>query len=349
MSEYASTATLKQIGQRLAGAKNILITTHFKVDGDAIGSALALARVLSVGGKRCDVWLSGPIERGLLLIAPPTPIHRVEKGLPRDDYDLIVIVDTGAWSQLEGLADWLRPRREKIIVIDHHRQGDDIASMRYVDPSAAATTQIILELTEEMDWPISGGVGGAAEALFAGLATDTGWFRFAGADASAFAAAARLLAMGVDKSRLYQIIEETYRPQRLALEARALSSIEYHLDGAAALMSLRLHDFKETGGSVEDLTNLINEPMTVEQVRVSILLSQSEPGKTKIGLRSKPRAAGDQSSLLVDVNALARLFGGGGHTHAAGARVTVDLDAARLAVLDALGKIAGPALPSRRS
>ena len=110
------------------------------------------------------------------------------------------------------------------------------------------------------DAPGSGGVGSIAEALFAGLATDTGWFRFSGADAAVFALASRLLSAGVDKDRLYRQLEETARPQRIDLLARAMGSIQWLANGRAALMRLRPEDFAQSSGSSEDLAGAVNAP-----------------------------------------------------------------------------------------
>lgn len=336
---YTSNATIAQIAKRVLAGNRILITTHTKPDGDAMGSVLALARALQAKDKLADVFLMGPIESNLITIAGRTPFRLVDREPPGDAYDLAIVVDTGSWSQLESLADWLRVRHSMVVSIDHHPHGDDIASMRLVQPDAVSTTAIVAPLLGEMGCELTGGVGGVAEALFVGLATDSGWFRYANAGAEAFALAAKLLACGVDKPRLFQILEETYGPQRLALEARALASVEFVSNGSVAIQTLRLVDFQETGAAPEDLTGLVNTPLSVGQVRVSILISQNSPGVTKLSFRSKPALPdsmipGDgQRSEVVDVNVLAQRFGGGGHVHAAGARVKMDVEAARAAIV----------------
>jgi phosphoesterase RecJ-like protein len=191
---------------------------------------------------------------------------------------------------------------------------------------------MIVPLLDELGCEITADV---AEALYVGIATDTGWFRFENVSAETFVIAARLLRCGVDKSRLYETLEESYPPGRLALEARALSSVEYARDGVVAIQSLTLDDFDQTGCSVEDLTNIVNRPMVVGRVRVSILLAETKPGHTKMSFRSKPTADGEE---WTDVNRLAQQFGGGGHVFAAGARMSADLAEARRAVLDVVGR-----------
>ncbi len=329
MAEYASTATVGQVAGRLLRARRVLLTTHTKPDGDGFGAALALWRALRGRGTAADIYLMGPLESRLKEIAGDTP-YLLDRGRPPDDsYDLVVVLDTGSWSQLDPIAGWLRQRPGAVVGVDHHVKGDDVAPMRLVDPTAASTTQMLVPLLEEMGCAITEGRGGIAEAIFVGLATDTGWFRYSNADARAIRLAADLLERGVDKSRLYQVIEETFRPQRLALAARALSSLEYALEGTVAIMSLRRGDFSETGGRLDDVSELVNTPMSVRQVRASVLLAETGPGKTKLSFRSKPDTSGSGDGAPMDMNVLAQHFGGGGHVHAAGANVEMRLDDAK--------------------
>jgi len=341
-TSYQSTATIPQLADRIRRAQRVMLCTHTKPDGDALGSCLALSRALDTLGKQSDIFLMGPIDSSLLALAHTTPMHYVEDQPPGEDYDLIVILDTGAWKQLEPLGDYLKNHRDIIIGVDHHTNGDDIAPQRIVDARCASTTQVLANLLDELDVPLVGGEGGISDALFVGLATDTGWFRFDNADAEAFAFATRLLRTGVDKSRLYQQVEETQRPQRLQLAARALQSIGFVDDESVAVMSLSQRDFEETGGMPQDITGLINEPMFVRQVRVSILLTQREEDLTKVSFRSKPPGPGQAPDEFTDVNRLAEKFGGGGHVHAAGCVLNMNLDDARRAIIEAVETPAEP-------
>jgi len=336
MNDYASTTDLVEVARRIGEAERLAVCTHRKPDGDALGSALAIARALSRFGKHVDVVLMGPIEPPLIELIGDTPVQRVEDEMPGDDHDLVLVLDTGAWPQLEPIGDWLRACSDKVIVIDHHPVGDDVSPLRIVEPRAAATTQIVLALLDELGFDLAAGIvpaspgrrGAAhsvAEALFVGLATDTGWFCFSNADAAAFAVGARLLALGVDKSALYRLIEETHRPERLALQARALASIEYLRDGAVAVQSLSRQDFAETGATIEDLTSMVNAPMIVGTVRAAVLLAEVEPGRVKMSFRAKPSEIDDD---LTRINELAARFGGGGHAFAAGGSFDGDLPGA---------------------
>jgi len=326
MSDYRSNTTIAEIAKRLLAARRILITTHAKPDGDAMGSCLALARALESKGRVASIFIAGPIERALFALAGTTPFTNLERQPPGDDYDAAVVVDTGAWSQLEAMKSWLQKHHSKVIGVDHHPRGDsDVAALRIVDSDAVSTTAVLVPLIEALGFDLcqgSGGVNSVAEALFAGLATDSGWFRYPNATADAFTLAAKLLACGVDKPRLYQILEENYQPTRLAMEARALASLEYARGGAFATITLTAVDFTETGAAVEELTGIVNLPMVVGAVRASILIAQERPGDVvKLSFRSKGAPPGAPADQFVDVNVLAAKFGGGGHVHASGAKV----------------------------
>lgn len=336
---YSSTATYAELADRFHAANRVALVSHFKADGDSIGSMLAIARALETLGKHAMVVLTGPVDENLMELAGTTPsmkIDAVDDADPGDAFDLIAVVDTGAWSQLELVAPWLKRNAQRVIGIDHHAHGDDVAPARVVDASCASTTQMIVSLLDVMNVPIDGGVESIGEALFLGLATDTGWFRHSNAGSEVFSVAARLLESGVDKSRLHQIIEESHRPQRLRLEARALNSMIYVCDETVAIMSLSLEDFEQTGGTVKDLTGMVNLPLVVRTTQVSILIAQTEPGRTKASFRSKSSINPLDPDEFVDVNELAQQFGGGGHIHAAGAKFDMDVMEARSTIVDVL-------------
>ena len=326
MSEftYETNTTVEAIADRLRSARTVLITSHEKPDGDAIGSCAALARALRSLGIEVEVWLLGAVTPNLAALAEDLTPRHAPPEQPADDYDLCVVVDTGSWTQLAPLKEFLAGRRDSIIGIDHHRRGDDIASMRLVDPSAASCTQVLVPLIDALGVPLTeGGTADGwfsiAEAIMLGLATDTGWFRFESFDASGFVLGSRLMEARADKNRLIRLVEECDRPQRILMAGRALSSAEFFHSEQAVVMTLALDDFEAVGARPEELSGIVNQPMSVGSVEVSVLLTQSEAGRVKGSFRSKPPLESG-SSRYVDVNQVAAEFGGGGHIHAAGAR-----------------------------
>lgn len=322
-ASYCGNAEPRAIAERFRTARSAVVLTHAKPDGDAVGSVLAVLRMLKSIGCDPKAWIVGPIDFSLQPFLEGEPISTPAAGMPREEPDLVVVVDTGSWSQIDAMAEWLRPRVSRAVIIDHHRSGDPaMASQRLIETACASTTQCLLRVADELGLEIGGhgrSAGSIAEALFIGLATDTGWFRFSNADAAVFEAVARLLRAGVEKDRLYRQIEETARPQRLRLMARALSSLEFHGGDRAALITLTREDMESIGGGAEDLSGIVNAPMAVGSVEVSVLATVHEQGVVKLSFRSKP--ASTRGGPFVDVDRLASLYGGGGHVHAAGAKV----------------------------
>lgn len=327
MSEYVTNTTPEEVAAAIRSAGSIALATHAKPDGDALGSLLALARALGDEGREVRPCIVPPLTPPLAQTVGRTPIERVTEP-PDFEPDLILVCDTGARSQLGPLAAWIEERREKTIVLDHHVHGDDVAARRIVDPTAASATIIVGRVLRAMGAEMTGGPFGVAEALLMGVATDTGWFRFKSAGPEAFRFAADLMEAGANKNRLYTLIEESDRLERLLLTQRALASLEFIGDGRVALMRVGPADFDETGGSREEVGGLVNLPLGLREVAVSIFLSSEEKNETKVSFRSKPPREGEPESSFVDVNELAQRLGGGGHVHAAGARLAMPIERA---------------------
>lgn len=329
--DYRSNATADDLAARIRECTDACVITHQKADGDAMGSLLATVRMCRALGKRAVGYLAGGIDPNIQALAEEGEVRHVSRGLPGPGHDLVLIVDTGSRSQLEPYLPWLEPLREKTILMDHHRSGDDLASLRLIRPECASATMVVADVVRALDISMVRSGGRAhrsiAEALFAGLATDTGWFRFASADSAAFALASELLALGVDKSSLYRQLEENERAERLAAMSRALASVRYLQDGRIAVMHLRPEDFAASRARPEDIGGIVNETMRIGSVCMSVLMSEQEKGITKMSFRSKPRGTGQP---FYDVNVLAKRFNGGGHAQAAGGRLPLTIDDAWL-------------------
>jgi phosphoesterase RecJ-like protein len=329
---YHTNTTVEDLARELRAARSVLVTTHQKPDGDALGSVLAVVRACQAVGVPAEGWVVDPCEGNLRSFEGSScvvHVHPRKPELPRGDYDLVVVVDTGAWTQLEVIAPWLRERHAQVIGFDHHARGDFVAARRVVDVGCGSCTALLARLVDAMGVSLAAGAdergrGSIAEALYMGLATDTGWFRFPNARAAEFALAARLLEAGVDKDAMYQQIEQSSRAERVELQACALSSLEMLSAGRVALMRLRAADFAETGAMLEETAGIVNIPMEIAAVRASILVVEdAQAGIIKLSFRSKPA---DDSGSFIDVNELAARFGGGGHVHAAGAKQQGTLD-----------------------
>lgn len=322
---YESTATLMDVAADLKHAQRVVITTHAKPDGDAIGSTLGLHRALkAVGVESVVVYLGYFPERFEGVVGDDDRVlyDREEDGAPFDDercagVDRVVICDTGARQQVASALGFLEGKGAMTTIIDHHRSGNaEMAAVRHIDSGASAACVLVAELCALLlDTPASRLDGAIAEPLYLGIATDTGWFRHTNTDPRTLRLAADLLACGVDADRLVRMSEYGDPPGRVELLRRALNQTRLFCDDRAAIMKLHAQDLVASGVEAGDTGGLVDVVRSVRTVEVVALLVELDDGRVKVSMRSK---GGDDP---VDVSALANAMGGGGHFHAAGARV----------------------------
>ncbi len=336
MSENSTNSAFDRVVARLADAGRVLIVTHARPDGDGLGSMAGLAAAARAVGRDAALLVPSDVpERYAFLFPEGLPAGADRFGELAEAADLVIIVDTCAAEQLDGLGDALAAVREKVVVIDHHATADDIGSARWLDTSAAAAGVMTLEVIEALGWPVT---APAVEALLTAMATDTGWFRFANTDGRCLRAAAGLLDAGARADELYERLYMADRPERMDLLRVVLDGLELHHDRRIATMVVRRADFAATGARPDETENLVNEALRIGCVETAIFLAENPPScdadepVVRVSLRSRGG---------VDVSRVAASFGGGGHARAAGLRSTENIDVlkARLvrAVADRLG------------
>ncbi len=339
MSENASPDPAEargEIARRLSAAKTIVLLTHDRPDGDGLGAMMALAAAARGRGKTAlPACTDGVPGRYAFLTAGEALLDATALAEAAKTCDCLVVLDTCTMNQLESVAAVVTAARDKAVVIDHHLTAEPIAPVRWCDPTAAAAGVMVAELLAELDWPITPPV---AEALLTAVGCDTGWFRFSNTDSRALAVAARCLDAGASADAMCRKLYQSDRPQRLALLARALAGLQLHYDGRVAVMTLAAGDFAATGAAPAETENIINEPMSIGEVCVSILLVEAD-GRIRVSLRSKPTPA-PPAGAPIDVARVARTLGGGGHARAAGARLTTTLAQATHTVLAAIANAA---------
>jgi bifunctional oligoribonuclease and PAP phosphatase NrnA len=283
-------------------------------------------------GIEAEALLLSHLPRKYAFIFRETGVvhHDAEQGWPAgldlNSYDALVVVDTGTWSQLPGLEERVKAYAKPKIVVDHHLTQQDWADVKLVDTAAAAAGEIVMRVLERWGVNIDRGI---ADALYLAIVTDTGWFQFSNTSPQTLRTGARLMEAGVDTDRMYQILYQSERAERVALQTRAQQSLELLLGGRLAVMRIRKRDFDETNANVPDTENLINVPLQIGTVEVSVLLTEprEERGPVRVSLRSKGQ---------VDVAQFAEQFGGGGHARASGLKLDVPFDEAHDRVVGAM-------------
>ncbi|MBL4809568.1 MAG: DHH family phosphoesterase [Phycisphaerales bacterium] len=348
-SIWTNTIDAKAVADWIDTKKTLVLLTHTKPDGDALGSTLALARAINLkrgttgAVSAAECWYATPMPDWGKKLATPTKYKLINPPQPAPavlDPDGIIITDTGSWSQLAPFKEFLEPRLDRTTIIDHHLQGNaEISTRRLLDTTAAAAVQPaarvcchLLELDNPSQLPID-----IATPLYVGLATDTGWFKHSNVNGQVMRLAGQLLDAGVNHSNLFAMLYQNDRTPRLKLMGRALNSIEILKDKNAAIMQLTHEDFKQTKAAPGDSGGFVDIPQSVEAIRVVAILNEQHDQDgtfTKISLRSKPDPWNDQPA--VDVNQVCQTLGGGGHARAAGAKVRQGLEETKRLLIEAL-------------
>lgn len=333
LSDDVSGRPVSEVLVEMAGlllqAQSVLIATHVGPDGDAIGSSTALALGLRKLGKEARVFSASAVDDRFEGIIAPGMVETVdEAGVATltGKFDLCVLLDTSEPVRAGVLEPVVFAPEQKRICIDHHLlAGEYSFDSHLVLQSSPATACLVLWLLDELEIAVEADI---ASALWLALATDTGWFRFSNAGRLAFQCAERLLEAGIDTEELYGLIYGSRSEQKTRLWGRMLLEHKLDLDGRLVWSSVSREALAELGAVREDLDGAIDLLKGVKGTSVAALLSQLDEGSFKVSLR----AVED-----LDVEKIARGFGGGGHAKAAGysARGTIEeiLDALKEALV----------------
>jgi phosphoesterase RecJ-like protein len=298
---------LKPVADEIRAANRFLLTTHENPDGDALGSLLAMHRILGLLGKDSVMFLSEkefplPVEYRFL------PLEEVFHEPPADHVDRVVVfLDCGNIDRMP--VEWLKRENVCILNIDHHHDNTRFGDVNVVDTEASSTAEIVYELVKELGVELTPDI---ASALYVGLVTDTGRFMYENTDPRAHRMAAELIEAGVNVNDTYRRLYERVPIEKLRLVARALDKVEQVDGGALAITYITAEDYEASGASEVLTEGIIDHLRSLEGASVAALVRDKAdgPAPRKVSLRSMNGG--------VDVSRIAREKGGGGHERAAG-------------------------------
>jgi phosphoesterase RecJ-like protein len=316
----------------LRSHSSFLLTGHENPDGDCVGAQASLSHLLRALGKTAHIVNPDPISASFDFLRQHTKFdsHRASEALP--EFDVAILLDCSQLSRVGPLGRRLGSSGKPIAVIDHHvGSADGDGSVCYVDATAAATGALVRRLFRELDVPLS---REAAEGVFLSLVADTGWFRYSNADQEVFAMASELIGLGVEPAKIYDTIHRRNHADSPGILADALGRHRLLCGGQLAMVTLD-KSLVDRGAKAEFDTDAVLEPLrSIDGVEVVALLKERFDGTVKCSLRAR----GD-----VDVQAIVRSFGGGGHKKAAGATMRLSLLEAERALEQAIEQALSPA------
>ena len=304
----ATEAELDRVVEELRNGERFLLTTHEAPDGDALGSLLAMHHILEQLGKDSVMFLAAkefplPVEYRFL------PLTDVFHEPPADVVDrVLVFLDCGNIERMP--VGFLSREGAKVINIDHHHDNTRFGAINLVATSASCTAEIVLEIAKRLGATLTPEI---ASALYVALVTDTGRFMYENTGAAAHRMAAELIEAGVNVNDIYRRLYERVPIEKLRLVARALENVERYEDGRLAVTYIGAEDYRATGATEVLTEGIVDYLRALEGAAVAAVIRDKTDGGNatrKVSLRSTDGA--------VDVSAIARVHGGGGHRRAAG-------------------------------
>ena len=312
----AVASEIERVVAEVRDRDRFILTAHEGPDGDALGSLLGMHHLLTQLGKDSLMFMAAkefplPIEYRFL------PLEEVFHEPPADMADrTVVFLDCGNIDRMP--VDFLTDGGNFVINIDHHHDNTRFGDANLVDTGASSTAEIVYELVHRLGGTLTPEI---ASALYVGLVTDTGKFMYENTDAGTHRIAADLIEAGVEVDDTYRRLYEHVPLEKLRLVARALTGIQRHCDDRLVLTYVTSADYEASGAGEEMTEGIIDHLRSVEGAKVAALVrDQGTRGRAarKVSLRS---SEGD-----VDVSAIARAQGGGGHKRAAGFSTDLELE-----------------------
>lgn len=287
---------------------NFLLVCHERIDGDAVGSLLAFGFILK-GLKKNFLMVSKDEIPGVFNFLPG--VSRIKNDFVLGDHGAVILLDngefrrTGFWTRLANC----QSKKIPILNIDHHSKNDiwKIANINYTDPAASSTCEIVFDICQKMNIELSPDL---STCLLLGLYTDTGGFQHQNTTEKVFVIFSELLRRGARLKKISDNISGQKNISLLKLWGIALDRLKLNARFKISYSFLTEKDIADSGGNEEDISGLVNLLNTIPESRLSLLLYETQNGNIKGSLRTEDDH--------VDVAALAKLLGGGGHKKAAG-------------------------------
>lgn len=298
--QTATETTLAQVADAIRRRQRFVIVSHVRPDGDAVGSAMAMAFALERMGKQARVVSRDTPPPPLLTFPGVSGIEIVDR--IDDPGEAVIVMECGdlARTGIQGLDTGF------VINIDHHPGNTMYGALNWFDISAAACGEMVFELIQELGVALSPEM---ATHVYVAILTDTGSFHYSSITPRTFDICRQCTEAGVDPQAVARSIFDSNNLGRLKLFGAVLSRMQLDASGRIAVVYVDRQLASDCGGTYEDTEGLINLPLTVKEIQAVVFFKENGPDDWRVSMRSKGE---------IDVNAVAREFGGGGHKNASG-------------------------------
>ena len=321
-------AAAQEVAALFVAGSRIALTTHVNADGDGLGSEVGMWHLLAARGVRASIANPTPVPDRFTFLMPAGADQSARAAKAIERADAVLVLDISDLGRIGDLAAAVRARGVPVACIDHHvSPGTLPPGPRFVAPEATATAELVFDLATALGWPIT---PECARALYVGILTDTGGFRFSNTSPRALRVAGALLECGVEPESIYEAVYASAPEGRVRLTADVLQTRVVEDDVGLAWVTVPPGALERFDATPDDLDGIVEFPRSIAGVRLALLFRQIANGRIKVSFRSMG---------AVDVAALAQQFGGGGHKKAAGASLDTSLADAQQRVLAAARRV----------
>jgi phosphoesterase RecJ-like protein len=275
-------------------------------DGDCIGSQLALTLALKSQGKDVVCWNQDSLPPKLAFLDPDKLVRKPKRG---QKFDCVIATDAASFERLGSVGHCIG-HRKLFVNIDHHTSNTRYGDLNWIASKEPSTGELIYRLIKAAGWPVSKQM---ADCLFTAVSTDTGSFQYPTTLPGTYHVAGELVRLGANVALICDEVYQSHPLSRVRLLKHLYNRFKLTRENTIAYLWLKKKDFTRTGADVSEAEGLIDHIRDIDPVLVACLFEEVEPEVTRISLRSK--------TPKVDVNQIAGMFGGGGHSAAAGARI----------------------------
>lgn len=314
---------MEQIIDVIQKSSKIAITSHVNPDGDNVGASLALCLALQKLDKQVEFLLDDAIPTVYRFLKGAREVQHYSSFADLD-FDLVISMDCGDLDRLGRVKELAV--KTQLVNIDHHISNTRFGNINLVEENASATAEIAYKLIKSMGIFIDKDM---AECIYTGIVTDTGMFQYSNTTEETHVIAAELIIAGVEPSDIFNKVYQNSPKEKVLLMKEALQSLEFYFDDKVTCVEVSRKQMDSISSEDLDTEGIVNLARDIAGVEVAVFLKEKEPNVIKASLRSKNR---------VDVCAIAKDFGGGGHIRASGCTIHGSLEQARKQILESIEK-----------
>lgn len=315
---------MKEVIKAISENNKFLITAHINLEGDSLGSQLAMKELLISMGKKAYILDSDAVPDHYKFLPKADEVSNdLDKVEP---FDAAIVLDCPTLKRTGRVSKVIKENAKVVINVDHHISNEKFGDINWVDPNASSAGEMVYRLYKETGAKLT---KEAALSLYIAILTDTGSFNYDNTSSVTHEIAGELLGYGLDPALVSESVYERRSLEDIRLLALVLDTLKVNKDGNVAYLEVTRDMLNKTGADIAKSEGLINYARSIDKVKVAVLFKEDLKEENRINISFRSKGNGE----IIDVNKIASVFGGGGHMRASGCVIMGSLEEAKKKVL----------------